>query len=105
MHTMTDYPEGLDIGHNTLQCDCSMSDICHSYSHSLQSPKYKNTYLSMSHSCRRVIASDGRVVNLPSCCYDFLFFFCRCCHVMSGKRRCSVAEDVRAHSLLGVADH
>ena len=41
---------------------------------------------------------------LPSFCYDF-FFFCRCCHVMSLKRRCSVAEDVRAHSLLGVVDH
>ena len=34
--------------------------------YSLQSPKYKNTYMSMSHYCRRVIASDGRVVNLPS---------------------------------------
>ena len=32
------------------------------------------------------------------------FFFCRCCHVMSVKHRCSVAEDARAHSLLGVAD-
>ena len=28
------------------------------------------------------------------------------CHVMSVKRRCSVAEDARrAHSLLGVTDH
>ena len=52
------------------------------------------------------IESDNRVVNLPSYCCDFFFFFCRCCHVMSVKRRCSVAEDARrAHSLLGVADH
>jgi hypothetical protein len=35
MHVMTDYTEGLVIGHNTLQSDCSMSAICHSYSHSL----------------------------------------------------------------------
>ena len=66
MHAMTDYTEGLIIGHNPLQSDCSMSDICHSYSHSLQSPEYKNTYMSMSHCCRRVIDRDGRVVNLPS---------------------------------------
>ena len=43
--------EDLIIGHNTIQSDCSMSAICHSYSHllthSLQSPKYKNTYMSM----------------------------------------------------------
>jgi hypothetical protein len=27
MHTMTDYTEGLVIGHNPLQSDSSMSDI------------------------------------------------------------------------------
>ena len=68
MHTMTDYTEGLVIEHNTLQSDCSMSDIyvIVTLTHSLQTPKYKNTYMSMSHCCHRVIASDGRVVNLPS---------------------------------------
>ena len=63
---MTDYMEGLVIGHNTLQSDCSMSAICHNYNNSLQSSKYKNTYMSMSYCYRRVIDRDGRVVNLPS---------------------------------------
>ena len=58
----------LDSSVVAVLCDCtlsasSMNAICHSYS---LSPKYKNTYMSMSHCCRRVIASDGRVVNLPS---------------------------------------
>ena len=44
MHAMTDYTEGLVIGHNTV---CSMSNIRLSYPHSLThsqlSHKYKNT--------------------------------------------------------------
>ena len=58
----------LDSSVVAVLCDCtlsasSMNAICHSYS---LSPTYKYTYMSMSHCFRRVIASDGRVVNLPA---------------------------------------
>ena len=103
----------LDSSVVAVLCDCtlsasSMNAICHSYS---LSPKYKNTYMSMSHCYRRVIESDGIVVNLPSFLPAVMTSssssvgVVMSCHVMSGKRRCSVAEDTRAHSLLGVTDH
>ena len=89
IHTMIDYTEGLVIGHNTLQFDCYSLYVIVTLTYSLQSPKYKNTYMPMSNCCHRAIASDGRVVNLPS----FLPA------VMTSSSSSSVGVDMSCHDL------